>query len=59
MPRNTNHTMLDPEDIYSLDTKQEVEEFIEAYQIGGFDSYNESRYDDFDMDNYGYGNQDY
>lgn len=43
------------EDIITLETQDEIEEFIESYTIGGFDSYRDA-YDDmnFDMDNYGY-----
>lgn len=55
MPKN-HIDQLDPEDFYALETREEIEEFIESYQIGGFDNYNESRYDDYDVDNYGYDN---
>lgn len=48
----TNH--LDPEDFYRLETDEEIKEFIESYQIGGFDTYRESVYGDYDIDNYGY-----
>jgi hypothetical protein len=58
MPKN-HLDQLDPEDFYALETKEEIEEFIESYTLGGFDNYREDRYDDFDMDNYGYGDYDY
>jgi hypothetical protein len=58
MPKN-HINQLDPEDFYALDTKEEIEEFIESYTLGGFDNYNEDRYSDFDMDNYGYDEYSY
>lgn len=58
MPRQPKD-FLDPENIYALDSKEEIQEFLESYTIGGFDSYDESRYEDFDMDNYGYDDYSY
>lgn len=58
MPRQIQDHF-DPEDIYALDTKEEIEEFLESYTIGGFDNYSESRYEDYDMDNYAYDDYDY
>jgi hypothetical protein len=43
------------EDMPILESIEEIEDFVEAYTIGGFDAYRDA-YDDmnFDMDNYGY-----
>ena len=58
MPRN-HIDQLDPEDFYALETKEEIEEFIESYTLGGFDSYTDDRYEDYDMDNYAYDDYSY
>lgn len=58
MPRN-HIDQLDPEDFYALETKEEIEEFIESYTLGGFDNYTDDRYEDYDMDNYAYDSYDY
>ncbi|MFN9114300.1 MAG: hypothetical protein ACK5XN_29905 [Bacteroidota bacterium] len=54
MPRKNNEDKTF-EDTMILETQDEIEEFMESYQIGGFDAYRDA-YDDmnFDMDNYGY-----
>lgn len=59
MPKNTHIDQLDPEDFYALDSQEEIKEFLESYTLGGFDNYTESRYDDYDMDNYGYDDYSY
>jgi hypothetical protein len=47
-----------PEEFFDgLQTKEEIQEYIESYEIGGFDmddTYTEQEYDYFDVDNYGY-----
>lgn len=58
MPTNpVDH--LDPEDFYRLETEEEVSQFLESYQIGGFDKYRESVYGDYDIDNYGWDDYSY
>lgn len=51
MPRKKSQI----EDMPILESAEEIEEFLESYSIGQFDSYRDA-YDDmnFDMDNYGY-----
>lgn len=53
MPRKKIE-LFDSEDIFQLDTQEEIQQFIESYTIGGFDNYSESRYVDYDSDNYAY-----
>lgn len=48
----------DPEDFYLLDSKEEIEQFIESYKIGGFERYSELEYD-YDVDNYAYDDYEY
>jgi len=47
-----------PEEFFvNLQTKEEIQEYMEAYEIGGFDTddmYSEDEYDYYDVDNYGY-----
>lgn len=47
-----------PEEFFiNLQTKEEIQEYMEAYEIGGFDlndRYSEEEYDYYDTDNYGY-----
>lgn len=60
MPRKAKEVeIFDVENIYALDTREEIEEFLESYTIGGFDNYSESNYDDYDMDNYAYDDYSY
>jgi hypothetical protein len=46
--------MIGPED-YSLESREEVEDFLEMYTKSEYDSFRPAYNDyDFDMDNYGY-----
>jgi hypothetical protein len=45
------------ETLMNLETAEEIKEFMEAYELGGFDlddRYSEDEYDYYDTDNYGY-----
>lgn len=60
MPRKTKDiettTDVDPEDIYTLQPQEDVQEFLDAVTSTGIDAYRSAYSDyDFDMDNYGYG----
>ena len=47
-----------PEEFFlNLQTKEEIREYMEAYEIGGFDlddRYSSDDYEYYDSDNYGY-----
>ena len=55
---NTNYSyVISEETLMNLETAEEIKEFIEAYEISGFDQddrYSEDEYDYYDTDNYGY-----
>lgn len=55
---NINYSYSTSEEVLmNLETAEEVKEFMEAYEIGGFDlddRYSENEYDYWDTDNYGY-----
>lgn len=55
MPRNKNNeNNLDPENVYYLESDEEIKDFIDTYTSNGFyEKYPESDYD-YDSDNYGY-----
>jgi hypothetical protein len=58
MPRKTKDTDtkdIDPENIYNLQTAEEVEDFLDTHTIKGLDAYRDA-YNDryYDYDNYGY-----
>lgn len=60
MPRKTKDiettTDVDPEDIYTVQSQEDVQEFLDAVTSTGIDAYRSAYSDyDFDMDNYGYG----
>lgn len=52
-----------PEEFFdSVQNKQEIEEYIEAYQIGGFDiddKYSSDEYNFYDVDNYAFEDDEY
>jgi hypothetical protein len=56
MPRKPKDTDIDPENIYNLESSEEVQDFLDAYTNQGLDAYR-SAYStrDYDSDNYGYG----
>lgn len=55
MPRNINtENNIDPEDIYALESDEEINDFIKTYTSNNYyERYPETDYD-YDSDNYGY-----
>lgn len=55
MPRNINtENNIDPEDIYALESGEEINDFIKTYTSNNYyERYPETDYD-YDSDNYGY-----
>jgi hypothetical protein len=55
---NINYSyVISEETLMNLETAEEIRDFMEAYELGGFDQddrYSEDEYDYYDVDNYGY-----